>query len=582
MATQLKVTVKPSGGDYTSLAAAITANAKNLITADQYLTIEIDGDWSGGPDTSVVDIAGYTTDDTHYIEIYTTPAARHNGVYDTSKYRLEASNDVSGALIVNNGAGHIFMEGLQIKNTYASNAFDESHGVRIFNEDLSSYVLYMEKCIVYAPQHAFRGLYDTNVYLRSSIFISTGASGHNTGRALFTAGHVSASNCIFANTSASSSSPTVQSEFYNCPIKNCYSYNAGSGASYGAALTLTTCASDDATGTAGLQSVAYSTSSGAFFTSLTPGAENFTLKAGSVLIGAGTDLSASFTEDIIGEDQTVPWEVGCFTYALLSSSSSSCSSSKSSSSSRSSSSSSSCRSSSSSSCRSSSSSCSSRSSSSSSRSSSSSSCRSSSSSSCRSSSSSSSSRQSSSSSSSSSSCRSSSSSSSSSRSSSSSSRSSSSSSSSCRSSSSCSSSSSAIGGTTKTYSREDLTALPAGVTDLLNIFSGGEYVQAQFVDGVRVAQPAIKTYACFLFKDRYTSDIPFTVTWVGRSNKAATVFPIVLQIYNRNTTTWETLASNNTAAANTDVTLSGTKLSTIADYFDVNHEIVCRVYQQVS
>lgn len=124
--------------------------------------------------------------------------------------------------------------------------------------------------------------------------------------------------------------------------------------------------------------------------------------------------------------------------------------------------------------------------------------------------------------------------------------------------------------------------MPSGTSDLANAFSGGEYVQAQFVDGVRVSQPAIKSYACFVFKDRYNSNIPFTSTWVGRSNKAASVSPIVLQIYNRNSATWETADSNNTAAANADVTLSVSKLSDIANYFDVNHEILCRVYQQVS
>lgn len=582
MATQILVTVKPSGGDYTSLAAAISANAQNLVTNDKYLDIEIDGDWSGGPDTSVVNITGYTTDATHYINIYTTATARHAGVYNTSKYRLEASNDVSGSIVLGSGAGHVYLTGLQIKNTYTSNAFDESHGIRVFNDDLSSYFLEIESCLIYAPQNALRALYDTVITIRNSVLISTGASGHNSGSAVKTWGHTTIANCVLANTSASATAATVESGFYTCNIYNCYSYNAGSGASYGTNLSLTTCASDDATGTSGLTGVAYSTSSGAFFTAITAGSENFTLKSGSALIGTGTDLSGSFTTDIIGATRGTPWDLGVFAYTALSSSSCSSSSSKSSSSSRSSSSSSSCRSSSSSSCRSSSSSSCSRSSSSSSCSSSSSSCRSSSSSSCRSSSSSSSSQQSSSSSCSSSSSRSSSSSSSSCRSSSSSSRSSSSSSSSCLSSSSCSSSSSAIGGTTKTYSRDDLTALPSGTADLTNIFSGGEYVQVQFVDGVRVAEPAIKTYAVFQFKDRYTSDIPFTVTWVGRSNKAATVFPIVLQIYNRVSGLWETLDSNAVAAANTDVTLTGTKLSTIANYFDVNHEIACRVYQQVS
>lgn len=76
--------------------------------------------------------------------------------------------------------------------------------------------------------------------------------------------------------------------------------------------------------------------------------------------------------------------------------------------------------------------------------------------------------------------------------------------------------------------------------------------------------------------------MPFTVNWTGKSNKNCTVAPIVLQIYNRISTTWETLDQNATALAGVTVSLAGSKLSTIANYFDVNFEILCRVYQQVT
>jgi len=46
VATQLLKTVKLQGGDYTSLAACISDNEQDLVTADQWLDVEIDGQWN--------------------------------------------------------------------------------------------------------------------------------------------------------------------------------------------------------------------------------------------------------------------------------------------------------------------------------------------------------------------------------------------------------------------------------------------------------------------------------------------------------------------------------------------------------
>lgn len=93
-ATQLKKTVKPDGtGDYTTLEACMNANEQNLVTADKYFDVEIDGDWSGGADTTAVTVHNYTTDATRYINIYTTSTARHKGKYSTDYYILSAGDN---------------------------------------------------------------------------------------------------------------------------------------------------------------------------------------------------------------------------------------------------------------------------------------------------------------------------------------------------------------------------------------------------------------------------------------------------------------------------------------------------------
>ena len=118
MATQLLKTVKPAGGDYTSLEACMNANEQNLVTADKYFDVEIDGDWSGGADTTAVTIHNYTTDATRYINIYTTATARHKGVWSTSYYRLQLALSLeTNTNLITISNNYVTINGIQ---TYAT------------------------------------------------------------------------------------------------------------------------------------------------------------------------------------------------------------------------------------------------------------------------------------------------------------------------------------------------------------------------------------------------------------------------------------------------------------------------------
>ena len=72
-------------------------------------TAKIDGAWTS-PDTTGVTFAGWTTTSTNYINVYTTTAARHNGKWDTNKYRLE----VNGSWPLYIAANYVRIEGLQV------------------------------------------------------------------------------------------------------------------------------------------------------------------------------------------------------------------------------------------------------------------------------------------------------------------------------------------------------------------------------------------------------------------------------------------------------------------------------------
>jgi hypothetical protein len=124
MASQLKHTVKPSGGDFTTLSAAIAHLIdahSDFISADLYGSIEIDGDWSGGADSTAVTITGLTLDATHYLEIYTTGIARHRGVLSSLYYRLaSAGNNIT---LLDSEIGYVYISGLHIANTTGSPSF---------------------------------------------------------------------------------------------------------------------------------------------------------------------------------------------------------------------------------------------------------------------------------------------------------------------------------------------------------------------------------------------------------------------------------------------------------------------------
>lgn len=114
------------------------------------------------------------------------------------------------------------------------------------------------------------------------------------------------------------------------------------------------------------------------------------------------------------------------------------------------------------------------------------------------------------------------------------------------------------------------------------IFTAYEVSDVNSEDDIYVLQSASNgQYAVFLFKNQNvnsTDDI--YVFWKGRSAVAPSARTVFLQIYNRNSTTWETLDSDSITAANTKFTLSGSITANHADYYDAGHWVACRVQQQ--
>ncbi len=300
MASQLKKTVKPSGGDYTSLEACMNANEQDLTAADKYFDVEIDGTWSSADATPVL-IHNYTTDSTRYINIYTTSTARHLGVYSSSCYRIEGTMGGSTAFAIS--SNYVTVTGLQMNQTYTG------YGYGLNITDGVSYAV-IDKCIVMAAGSvALRNWNNTStgIIFKNTIAKTTKTDSHG----IATLSGIQILNCIaVGNGNGSGISRSGGTPI----VKNCYAAS-GAGVAYSASMTITTSASDD--GSESTATVAYSTSSGAYFTNVTAGSEDFHIGALSALKDAGTDLSATFTDDIDGNTRPTgagTWDIGADEY----------------------------------------------------------------------------------------------------------------------------------------------------------------------------------------------------------------------------------------------------------------------------
>ncbi|MCR4275700.1 MAG: hypothetical protein NUV83_03055 [Candidatus Wolfebacteria bacterium] len=122
-------------GDQWRVTASTTNYFQISDTGDSAIaTAKIDGSWTSA-DTTVVAIVGWTTTSTNYINIYTTATARHNGKWDTGKYRLEVTLSADGSAVwVREEFTKI--DGLQIKASNSSAV--STYGIFNFVDNVNS------------------------------------------------------------------------------------------------------------------------------------------------------------------------------------------------------------------------------------------------------------------------------------------------------------------------------------------------------------------------------------------------------------------------------------------------------------
>lgn len=87
------VTVNTGGGaDYTSLSAAIAAEARNITTSDEIVIFRCSGASADTTAVASADWASWIMDATRYVQIEPASGQEHGGAWNTSVYRLETTN----------------------------------------------------------------------------------------------------------------------------------------------------------------------------------------------------------------------------------------------------------------------------------------------------------------------------------------------------------------------------------------------------------------------------------------------------------------------------------------------------------
>jgi len=128
-------------------AGDVVTDGTNTVTlsdngAPAIAVAKIDGTWTS-PDTTPVTIDGWTTDADHYIRIYTTETARHDGKWDESKYRLEVAGTEYGTKALYILEPFVKIEGLQIKIT---GTYESTHA--IYTGEVTGAVIEISKNII--------------------------------------------------------------------------------------------------------------------------------------------------------------------------------------------------------------------------------------------------------------------------------------------------------------------------------------------------------------------------------------------------------------------------------------------------
>ena len=131
------------------------------------------------------------------------------------------------------------------------------------------------------------------------------------------------------------------------------------------------------------------------------------------------------------------------------------------------------------------------------------------------------------------------------------------------------------------HTKGDKTTLPTTSADLDTLYTDQEEIDVSTDNGTYVNVEG-SNYLIHQHAKVNSNKSALSIKWNGQSTLAPSSSTVYLQIYNFNTNSWETLSSNNSASANTDFSLTGSKTTNLTYYYDSDNYCYVRVYQNVS
>jgi len=131
----------------------------------------------------------------------------------------------------------------------------------------------------------------------------------------------------------------------------------------------------------------------------------------------------------------------------------------------------------------------------------------------------------------------------------------------------------------KAYTKGDYAVLPTDDADLENDYVVDEILDVATSNDIRVAQTAEGEFAIHQYKDFVGSSTKCTLRWEGQSDLSPTISTVYLQIYNYNSSEWETVSNDNTSPADTDFELVY-GVADLTDYKSSSLVICSRIYQE--
>ncbi len=274
-------------------------------------------------DTAVVDINGWTTAAANYILVTTDISNRHDGTAGTGYRLIPSSNPASAVLTISEE--YVRIIGIAISAPIYNRGSDydlvsasPSGACRI---DFGYNLIHDGHNAGAGGNNAMRITFSGSATQVVNIY-NTLVFDLDTGGFIYTTNNANCTLNFYSVTVANCGSDGFDRQFNGTGLvilKNVYSGACGSadyntGDTYN---TVTTCYDSDAGGIAGA-TAAHSTSAGCYFTNITDGSEDYSIKTDSALKDNGTDTSGTgapldFTDDIVGETRST-WDVGAFEF----------------------------------------------------------------------------------------------------------------------------------------------------------------------------------------------------------------------------------------------------------------------------